>query len=354
MQRADHLWGLDALRGIASIAVLILHVHLYFALGPPTGLYSIVSHTHLAVDVFFVMSGFVIAHSFDPRLQRGMSIVRFLWLRALRLYPMIIVGGLIGGVCLLAFALTRKDVSLPSVAAAISSALFLLPTGVLQHVKPYAFPANSVFWSLSIEVVFYVLYAASFALLSKIHVLVECTSVAFVVVIVIGLQERSLDVGYFIASFGAGYGRVAYSFLIGLLLRRCGLFKPASLRYGALALPIVAVCLLNPIPPSGLYDIIVVVGILPALVLVTANARPIAAMVRLARIGGPTFLSALCHTFPGRRGIRERRQKSLLRRSSGLRFSLRPAASLGGVCLPLLFRPAITRAIGAACGWFGA
>ena len=114
VQQADHLWGLDALRGIASIAVLILHIYVYFALKIP-GLPSIVSHAHLAVDAFFVMSGFVIAHSFDLRLQRGMSVSRFLWLRALRLYPLIAVGAVVGGACLLAFAFTRKDVPLSAV-----------------------------------------------------------------------------------------------------------------------------------------------------------------------------------------------------------------------------------------------
>src|ERR1700688_1495357 len=54
----------------------------------------------LAVDTFFIMSGFVIAYSYGERLRRGMSPWTYLYRRVVRLYPMFIIGLLLGCVVL--------------------------------------------------------------------------------------------------------------------------------------------------------------------------------------------------------------------------------------------------------------
>ena len=59
-----HFPALDGLRGMAALAVLVLHL-------PP--LSGFVFHAYLAVDLFFIMSGFVIAHAYEERLLGGWS-----------------------------------------------------------------------------------------------------------------------------------------------------------------------------------------------------------------------------------------------------------------------------------------
>src|SRR5437879_3798779 len=53
-------------------------------------------HAGLAVDFFFLLSGFVIAHAYEKRLLETMSFCSFLVVRLIRLYPLILLGLLCG------------------------------------------------------------------------------------------------------------------------------------------------------------------------------------------------------------------------------------------------------------------
>lgn len=79
--------ALDALRGIAALAIAAYHLH---ATGPLLGS-AIVRNGWIAVDFFFVLSGFVIAASYGARLAEGFPIGRFMTLRLGRVYPLHIV-----------------------------------------------------------------------------------------------------------------------------------------------------------------------------------------------------------------------------------------------------------------------
>lgn len=74
--------GLDALRGLAALVVLV--AHLKTAVAPAGGF--------MAVDIFFLLSGFVIARTYEPRYRAGMSLAEFVRRRLIRLYPMYFVG----------------------------------------------------------------------------------------------------------------------------------------------------------------------------------------------------------------------------------------------------------------------
>jgi hypothetical protein len=91
---------LDGMRGIAALAVVTRHAPLYFesvsifvqspmakapiAVGP-------FFESYLAVDFFFALSGFVLAHAYGHRLATGMSPGRFMAIRLIRLYPLYVV-----------------------------------------------------------------------------------------------------------------------------------------------------------------------------------------------------------------------------------------------------------------------
>ena len=66
-------------------ALLVLYTHSFLLVGSIDPLLSIIGMTwgNIAVDVFFVMSGFLIASSFFTR----NNIIAFIWSRALRIYP---------------------------------------------------------------------------------------------------------------------------------------------------------------------------------------------------------------------------------------------------------------------------
>lgn len=79
-----HFGLLDAQRGIAAILVAWAH------LGPPSALTPRMAG--LCVDLFFILSGFVIPLAYEKRLILGLSVGRFLAARFVRLYPMYALG----------------------------------------------------------------------------------------------------------------------------------------------------------------------------------------------------------------------------------------------------------------------
>lgn len=85
---------LDGLRGVAALIVVAFHLFETYSKGPAE---QILNHGYLAVDFFFVLSGFVIGYAYDDRWDR-MSIKDFFKRRLVRLHPMVIMGTLIGAV----------------------------------------------------------------------------------------------------------------------------------------------------------------------------------------------------------------------------------------------------------------
>ncbi len=116
MEQSRKYHGLDALRGAAAIGVLLFHSSqslktLWLA---PSG--------YLAVDLFFVMSGFVIANAYERRL-RDMGVARFMRVRIIRFLPLFYLGGLLGlGRAVL---LTLTDTSDVTPAGALAYFFFL-------------------------------------------------------------------------------------------------------------------------------------------------------------------------------------------------------------------------------------
>jgi peptidoglycan/LPS O-acetylase OafA/YrhL len=78
-----HHAALDSLRGLAALSVVFFHLSWT---GP---LYELayVRNSYLMVDVFFVLSGFVIFHAYQGRVTTLREARRFLWLRFWRVYP---------------------------------------------------------------------------------------------------------------------------------------------------------------------------------------------------------------------------------------------------------------------------
>ncbi|RYX82264.1 acyltransferase [bacterium] len=154
-----HFPHLDAIRGIAALCVLIFHIAFSSALSP-VWLHTMPSFVNSAghvlangVEVFFVLSGWVIAHSMRWDNLEMASLGRFLVRRTLRLTPaywaalvLTLVLGVVG------IHLGSGD-SLPSISKIGLNFLYL------QNI----FGVGNVFspaWTLCIEAQFYVAFAA--------------------------------------------------------------------------------------------------------------------------------------------------------------------------------------------------
>ncbi len=82
---------LDGLRGVAALMVILFHCFETYI--PVFGTQHI-NHSYLAVDFFFVLSGFVIGYAYDDRWDK-MTTWGFFKRRLTRLHPMVIAGTLI-------------------------------------------------------------------------------------------------------------------------------------------------------------------------------------------------------------------------------------------------------------------
>ena len=91
----QHYEILDSLRGVAAVMVVIFHIFETFSGG--NHLKQIVNHGYLAVDFFFVLSGFVIGYAYDDRWGK-MTLKGFFKRRIIRLHPMIVMGMIIGAI----------------------------------------------------------------------------------------------------------------------------------------------------------------------------------------------------------------------------------------------------------------
>ena len=93
-----HYEILDGLRGVAALLVVFYHIFegLSFAAGGT--LITTINHGYLAVDFFFILSGFVIGYAYDDRLRKSMTLGNFFKRRLIRLHPMILMGAVIGAI----------------------------------------------------------------------------------------------------------------------------------------------------------------------------------------------------------------------------------------------------------------
>ena len=88
-----HLYvELDGLRGVAAVAVMLMHLHALFGAGGEL----LDRHAYLAVDFFMLLSGFVIAFAYEQRLRKPAARRGFLIDRVIRLYPLLILGAVTG------------------------------------------------------------------------------------------------------------------------------------------------------------------------------------------------------------------------------------------------------------------
>ncbi|WP_156842161.1 acyltransferase family protein [Novosphingobium aquimarinum] len=287
-QGARHLPVLDGLRGIAALAVLIYHITW------PLGYESIVPRGYLAVDLFFVLSGVVIAHVYDDRLRAGMTLGDFSLRRLIRLYPLIVLGALMGATVTLGDQVLAQALALGEVTRNLLLALLLLPFGSSPD-NDYVFPTIGPLWSLHFELVINLVFAATFRIWTK-------PAIAALVVFALwglGLHAMvlgSVDGGGQHGEYAVGLLRVSFGFFAGVLLRRCCAFDSDRKYDRALAYALVAAVLLAPSARWGaVFDLVAVALVFPAAVYFGARSadRQGAGVVfaYLGRISYPLYLT---------------------------------------------------------------
>ena len=211
--RGERFQLLDLLRGIAAIAVLIYHGENYLGV-------ELLPNAYLAVDMFFLLSGFVIAHNYDGKIARGMSLRDFVVQRLIRLYPCFALTFVLGFI--FASARFARDAGFFDgwrlLAAAVMNAAFL-PAVIEPYNINDVFPFNGAAWSLTFELFANILYWLLFRHLGLRTLLLIITG-STVALTVIGSSMGTIDVGMRPQDFVWGIPRVLLSFFAGVALRR--------------------------------------------------------------------------------------------------------------------------------------
>ncbi len=94
MQAPKYIPSLTPLRGIAAILVLIFHFHLLVMPLQNTDHYHFIGKWYLMVDLFFVLSGFILYHVYGQYFHKGWDVNHFkkyIWARLARIYPLHLV-----------------------------------------------------------------------------------------------------------------------------------------------------------------------------------------------------------------------------------------------------------------------
>ena len=245
---------LDGLRGVAAIMVVWFHLFEAYA---TSHLDQRINHGYLAVDFFFILSGFVIGYAYDDRWKKKMSVKDFLKRRLIRLHPMVVMGAVIGAVMFYFQGCSVWDVSAVSLSMLLTATLLnalLIPATPGSEIRGLGemYPLNGPSWSLFFEYIGNVLYA----------------------LFIRKLPTRALSVLVLLA----GCGLAAFA-VCGLLLSR--VFKPVRIR-GAFWICALAIVTLLSVPRiggsehlwmNGLYDTLCAVVLFPLLVCLGASGK---------------------------------------------------------------------------------
>ena len=153
-----HYELLDGLRGVAALLVVVYHIFEGYAFAGGKGVIDTINHGLLAVDFFFILSGFVISYAYDDRWGR-MTIGDFFKRRLIRLHPMIIIGTIIGVVAFLIGGRHQWSGAVTPyswVMVAMLLTMFLIPAvpGAGYEVRGNGemYPLNGSMWSLFLSI----------------------------------------------------------------------------------------------------------------------------------------------------------------------------------------------------------
>ncbi|MDR6762250.1 peptidoglycan/LPS O-acetylase OafA/YrhL [Flavobacterium sp. 2755] len=281
-----HYEILDGLRGVAAILVVIFHIFETFNGGNRFA--QIINHGYLAVDFFFLLSGFVVAYAYDDRWGK-MTQWEFYKRRLIRLQPMVIMGMIIGAIF---YYFQASDILFPQIAGMevwkVILTMFigftLLPIPPSMEIRGWGemHPLNGPAWSLFFEYIANILYALIFRRFSNkvlsVFVLIFAGLLINYTVFgpkgdVIGGWSLNLE------QMNIGFTRLLYPFFAGVLLSRLGKLIHIKGAFWVCSILITIVLALprfgddNTLWMNGLYESFVIILIFPIIVAIGAGGQ---------------------------------------------------------------------------------
>jgi peptidoglycan/LPS O-acetylase OafA/YrhL len=292
--------NLDAMRGICALTVVLFHCNGLFVKN------EIFCHGYLAVDVFFILSGFVLAHTYEKRLAEGLSVGAYMRLRLKRLAPVYWAGTALGILMLViikAYAPAGSFFTPVQIAGLSLMALALIPQLTLGGL---AYPANAVAWSLGGELMANWIHARWLHKAST-RALLGWIALGWGICIAYGyLNPYGWCFGARAADVLMTPPRAFAAFLMGVVLFRAhkaGLLKRLPSLQPLILLTLWIVIAGIPTPTATpTFDMLVVIAASPLLIALLARAAPVAprAFLWLGTVSYPLYASHLALVFLAR------------------------------------------------------
>jgi peptidoglycan/LPS O-acetylase OafA/YrhL len=252
---------LDGIRGMAAIAVMLYHLF-------PNVAGGFIYHSYLAVDLFFLLSGFVIALTYEQKLHGTLSLGGFIITRAIRLYPLVFAA-------VISVAFIRLLYPIPTLPAGsflyqLSTNLLLIPNSLNREVEKFIFVPPS--WSLFYEMAVNIMYAACVPLLGRkwLHAVIVIMGALLAAIIYAHGSVMLLHQNIFF-----GFPRAIFSFCLGVLIYRgysTGFHTKIAVPLIVQYLAILTILVLPSIDGwNWLYDILAIFLVFPAIITVAVQ-----------------------------------------------------------------------------------
>lgn len=267
VNHSPRLFQLDALRGLAAMAIMLFHLDLVYRIHGPF------VRGYLFVDMFFLLSGFVLAVSTERKLKAGIGALAFTRDRFVRLWPLVAVGA--GVATARAFAIGMAD----PLTLLLWLALDLAMIPSFSGTGPF-YRYNGPQWTLFYELLANFLHALVLRKVPTRWMLALAFALGVALIVTVrmhGSDTMGVDAPTW-DTWWMGLPRVGWSYVLGVWMGRKykdGVRGPALPWWLTLALPVVAIALVPRLPLRVAHgDLVFVMGFLPLAVWAVAQSRP--------------------------------------------------------------------------------
>ena len=281
-----HYEILDGLRGVA--AILVVAFHIFEAHNGGSRFKQIINHGYLAVDFFFLLSGFVVAYAYDDRWAK-MTQWEFYKRRLIRLQPMVIMGMIIGAIF---YYFQASDILFPQIAGmpvwklilTMVIGFTLLPIPPSMEIRGWGemHPLDGPAWSLFFEYIANILYAVLFRKFSNKVMTVFVLLFAGLLINYTVFGPKGDVIGGWslnLEQMNIGFTRLLFPFFAGVLLCRLGKLIHIKGAFWICSLMISAVLIIprigdeNTLWMNGLYESFCIILVFPLIVAIGAGGE---------------------------------------------------------------------------------
>jgi peptidoglycan/LPS O-acetylase OafA/YrhL len=273
---------LDGLRGVAAILVVIFHL---FEAYYPVMANHPMHHGYLAVDFFFLLSGYVVGYAYDDRWGK-MSTWDFFKIRLVRLHPMLLLGVIIGGIGFWFDPFTNgmQHTGILKLMGVILLSFLLLPSPDIRGWNE-THPLNGPSWSLLQEYIANILYAF-FARKMSNKVLLFVVIISGIALTIVASWHGDVATGWGYDTFWIAVVRMMFPFSAGLLLYRSGKKIHLPMAFLLCSLALILLFFLPTFKYNGLYDAACIIIAFPMIVAAGAGSNINGNWLRLCKFSG--------------------------------------------------------------------